>query len=92
MDGEEMYHAVLEALTDHHKRLEEDASRLSAGIMAIAPFDAETADDESVSVVGIVSNPIDGCLDFVVLKTLEGGEMIPTTEGSVWPLAKRKAA
>ncbi|WP_315924849.1 hypothetical protein [Mesorhizobium sp. SP-1A] len=85
MDGEEMYHAFLGALTDHAAKLAEDARRVGA-LMPIEPFDAETVDDERVRVVGVVTNPGSDCLDFVVLKTLEGGEVIPTTEGSVWPV------
>jgi hypothetical protein len=85
MDGEEMYHAVLGALADHAAKQAEDAPRVGA-LMRIAPFDAETCDNEPVRVVGVVTNPGSDCLDFVVLKTLEGGEVIPTTEGSVWPV------
>jgi len=31
-------------------------------------------------------------IDFVVLKTLSGGEIIPTTEGSLWPVERKEAA
>lgn len=87
MDGEDIYNAVIGALADHQKKMEEDSPRHGA-MMPISPFDAETIDDERVRVVGVIQNPGADCLDFVVLKTLEGGEMIPTTEGSVWPTEK----
>lgn len=81
-----MYNAVLGALAEHRRETEEDAPRLSAGMMAIAPFDAETEDGERVRVVGVVANPALDMLNFVVLKTLDGGEIIPTDEGSVWAI------
>jgi len=90
MDPEDMYNALLGALTDHQKKMEEDAPRIGT-MMAMAPFDAETDDNERVRVVGLVTNPGADMIDFVVLKTLEGGEMIAVTEGSVWPV-KEKAA
>jgi hypothetical protein len=86
MDASKMYDAFLGALSDHAKKQAEDESRLTSGMIPIAPFDAETIDDERVRVVGIVSNVAHDMLDFVVIKTMPGGEMIPTTEGSLWPV------
>ena len=92
MDPNEMYGAVLDALTDHAKKREEDAPRKAVGMMSIQPFDAETADDESVRAVGVIAYGDMNDIDFVVLKTLSGGEIIPTTEGSLWPVERKEAA
>lgn len=91
MEPEEMYEAVLAALTDHAAKLAEDAPRIGT-MMAMAPFDAETDDNERVRVVGLVTNPGADMIDFVCLKTLEGGETIAVTEGSVWPVKKEEKA
>lgn len=91
MDPEDMYNALLGALTEHHKKLEEDAPRIGS-MMPIAPFEAETDDGDHARVVGIVTNPGADVLDFVVVKTLSGGELIATTEGSVWAVKKEEAA
>ncbi|TGQ94622.1 hypothetical protein EN851_03440 [Mesorhizobium sp. M8A.F.Ca.ET.208.01.1.1] len=90
LEQEDVYHAMLAALTEHQRQRNEDAPSLGQ-MMPIAPFDAETFDDERVKVVGVIRNPGMDVLDFVVIKTLEGGEMTPATESSVWPLTKEAA-
>lgn len=86
MEPEDLYNAVLGALTDHARKQEQETPSISSGMLPVEPFDAETDDNVRVRVVGIVSNPASETLDFVVLKTLNGGEIIPTTEGSVWAI------
>ncbi len=84
MEPEQVYEAMREALRDADQEREENAPRVSVGMMAIAPFDAENTDGEPVRAIGVVTNPALDMLEFVVLKTLESGEIFPTTEGSLW--------
>ncbi len=60
-------------------------------MIQIEPFDAESDDEERLRVVGIVADASDDTFDFIAIKTLENGEMIPVREGSVWPVRQRKA-
>lgn len=85
MDYDEMRAAVLAALEDHS---EKQSPRLGA-MMPIEPFDAENSDDEPCRAIGVVVSTEGDCLDFVVIKDVGGGELIPTTEGSLW---RREAA
>lgn len=85
MDYEDMRAAVLAALEDHS---EKQQPRFGA-LMRIEPFEAETAGDEPCRAIGVVVSPDGDCLDFVVIKDVGDGELIPTTESSLW---KREAA
>lgn len=89
MDYDEMRAAVFAALEDHREKQEEAAPTVGAGMLPIEPFEAETSDGELCRAIGVVTNPGADCIEFVVLKTLDGGEMFPTTESSLW---KREAA
>lgn len=82
MDYDEMRAAVLAALEDHS---EKQPHRFGA-IMPIEPFDAETSDEEPCRAIGVVVSTDGDCLDFVVIKDVGDGELIPTTEGSLWKL------
>ena len=88
MDCEDFYAATLAALDAHASKERENTTRLG-GMMNIPPFDAVTFDDEPCRAVGVVLNADGECLDFVVIKECAGGELIPTTESSLW---KRAAA
>lgn len=92
MDPNEMYAAFHEALTDHAKEQKEDAPRKAVGMMTIQPFDAKTEEDEPVRAVGVIAYGDMDDIDFVVLKTLPGGEIIPATEGSLWAVQRKEAA
>ncbi|WP_242221177.1 hypothetical protein [Shinella zoogloeoides] len=84
MEYEDMRAAVLAALEDHSQK---QSPRLGA-IMRIEPFEAETADDEPCRAIGVVVSTDGDCLDFVVIKEVGDGELIPTTEGSLWKREK----
>lgn len=86
MDYDDMRAAVLDALEEHARKQEERAPTVAAGMMAIEPFDAENIDGEPCRAIGVVTNPGADCIEFIVLKTVDGGEMFPTTEGSLWKL------
>lgn len=92
MDPNEMYGAVLDALTDHAKKHEENSPRKAVGMMAIQPFDAETTDNEAVRAVGVIAYGDMDDIDFVVLKTLPSGEIIPSTECVLWAVEGKEAA
>ncbi|MCD1266845.1 hypothetical protein B5M44_21520 [Shinella sumterensis] len=89
MDYEDMRTAMFDALEGHAKQQEERAPTVAAGMIRIDPFDAENIDGEPCRAIGVVTNPGSDYIEFVVLKTVDGGEMFPTTEGSLW---RRKAA
>lgn len=84
MEYEDMRAAVLAALEDHS---EKQQPRFGA-LMRIEPFDAETSDEEPCKAIGVVVSPDGDCLDFVVIKDVGDGELIPTTEGSLWKREK----
>lgn len=84
MEYEDMRAAVLAALEYHSEKQEERAPTVAAGMLPIEPFEAETGDGEPCRAIGVVTNPGADHIEFVVLKTLDGGEMFPTTEGSLW--------
>lgn len=62
--------------------MEEDHEPKIKRMMPIEPFDAENFDDRRVRVLGIAYR--DGELAWVVAKELEGGELFPELETSVW--------
>lgn len=84
MEWEDIYSAMLSAMEEHARKQAEDAPQLSTGLIAIEPFDAENIDGERCKAVGIVTNPGSDAFDFIVLKEFKGGELVPTTEGSLW--------
>lgn len=90
MEYDDVYNAMLSALEDHARKRSEDAPQLSPGLIPIEPFDAENADGERCRAVGVVTNPAQDALDFVVLKEYDGGELVPTTEGSLWRVAEAR--
>lgn len=62
--------------------MEEDHEPKIKRMMPIEPFDAEDCDDRRVRVLGIAYR--DGELAWVVAKEVEGGEVFPELENSVW--------
>ncbi len=91
MDYEDVYNAMLSALEDHARERGDELPQLSPGMMAIEPFEAECSDGGRCRAVGVVTNPAQDALDFVVLKEYDGGELVPTTEGSLWRLGPVKS-
>ena len=91
MEWEDIYSAMLAAMEEHDRKQREDAPQLSPGMMAIEPFDAENADGERCRAVGVVTSPAQDAFDFVVIKEFKGGELVPTTEGSLWRLTLDEA-
>lgn len=88
MDYDDVYNAMLSALEDHARKQAEDAPQLSPGMMAIEPFEAECSDGGRCRAIGVVTSPAQDALDFVVLKEYGEGELVPTTEGSLWRVAQ----
>ncbi|MDH4993316.1 hypothetical protein QEZ48_21125 [Aquamicrobium lusatiense] len=85
MDYDDVFSAVTDALSESAKRDPgEDTTRYPDGMIAIQPFEAASGDDEPVRVVGIGTNKETDMFDFIVIKTMEDGEMYPTFEPSVW--------
>jgi hypothetical protein len=86
MEEEDIYNAVRSAMDD--ARRDEPKSTGVRGMMAIEAFNAETGDGDPVRVVGVITSDDCETLDFIVIKTIDDGEMIPTVEGSVYALKK----
>lgn len=91
MEYEDVYNAMLSALEDHARKQNDDLPQLSRGMMAIEPFEAECSDGGRCRAIGVVTNPAQDALDFVVIKEYGEGELIPTTEGSLWRLTLDEA-
>jgi|GEM_PF-1521262 hypothetical protein len=89
MEYEDMRAAMLDAMEEHVKKQEERAPTVASGMLAIEPFDAENIEGETCRAIGVVTNPDADYIEFIVLKTVDGGEIFPTTEGSLW---RREAA
>lgn len=88
MEWEDIYSATLSAMEEHARKQAEDAPQLSPGMMAIEPFEAECSDGGRCRAIGVVTNPAQDALDFVVIKEYGEGELVPTTEGSLWRVAQ----
>jgi predicted cupin superfamily sugar epimerase len=84
MEYEDMRAAMLDALSEHARQQEERAPTVAAGMLPVAPFQAETEDSERVTVIGVATNPAHDYLEFVVIKEDEDGEIYPTTAGTLW--------
>lgn len=85
MEYEDVYGAVTNALTDSKDKDREDFNQYPPGMIAIKPFEAVTDDDQPVQVVGIGTNMETAVFEFIVIKSMDDGELFPTFEGSVWP-------
>ena len=79
MDYDDMRAAMLDALSEHARQQEERTPTVAAGILRVAPFEAETADSERVTVIGVATNPSQDYLEWVVIKEDEGGKIYPAT-------------
>lgn len=91
IEYEDIRNAMLDALNEHARLRDEEANTTSPGMMAIEPFDAENSDGEPCRAVGVVTNPLQDFIEFVVIKECAGGELIPTTEGSLWRRSGKSA-